>query len=577
MQPEDRTRHSSKSSVWIDPAYMPHHARTEEEELSLSSYQALSGEAGAGGGATWGDVAPAREAYRQPNPITPTPPTLDNLAGLSSPVPPRAPTPGGQAPRLPSPVWQYDSPDYEIESSIAALSLAISTASAASEEPTEAATSGPFAGEEFLVADLPTRPEMSADVSPVADLPARPPLSVESPAIDELPTRPDMFADAAGTAFVADLPTRPEHASLRSGAPLLALAEIDTVPPPLILPAGRDATGYEPNRPTQALIPARSSAVGPRPTVKLHIPDEPQQPGPASWTAGGAAQSRLAHRLIERPARRSSAYSLSSLHLNPLDRLRWWLLKPGRIEFLLWLVGTVLLVAGSLALLLATSLSFGWLMVGQQGRSPSSGTTHSLPTVVTYPGLKLTLLDSGPFLPGQNIQLRGQGFTPHGDIFFTYDQMQPLTLPGHAPAMAQADARGTFSMTLALGTGQQWYAGLHLIEARDLVSGHLAVVKITIVAPASQNGGQQTGAPTGTTISGKGTPTPASGNGNAPTPVPGGQTPVPVTPTPTVGTTPTPTPNPSPTPTDTPTPAPTSTPTPAPPTPTPTPATTPTP
>src|SRR5579884_175732 len=582
MQPEDRTartRHSSKSSVWIDPAYMRHHARAEEEELSLSSYPALNGEVGAGGGATWGEIAPACEAYRQPNPITPTPPTLDNLPGLSSPVSPRAPAPGGQAPRLPSPVWQYDSPDYEIESSIAALSLAIPTGPTMPEEPTEAAISGPFAGEEFLVAELPTRPEMPADVSPLAGLPTRPPLSLESPAIDELPTRPDMFvdaADAAGTALVADLPTRPEHASLRADAPLLALAELDTVPPPLILPAGYDATGQEPNRPIQALIPARSSAVGPRPTVKLHIADEAQQPGP-SWTAGGAAQSRLAHRLIERPARRSSAYSLSSLHLNPFDRLRWWLLKPGRIEFLLWLVGTVLLVAGSLALLLATSLSFGWLMVGQQERSPSS--THSLPTVVTYPGLKLTLQDKGPFLPGQNIHLRGQGFTPHGDIFFTYDQMQPLTLHGNAPAMAQADARGTFSITLTLGTGQQWYAGLHLIEARDLVSGHLAVVKITIAAPASQNGGSRTGAPTGTAISGKGTPTPASGNGSAPTPGPGpgGQTPVPVTPTPTVGTTPTPTPNPSPTPTDTPTPAPTSTPTPAPPTPTPTPATTPTP
>ena len=573
MQPEDRTartRHSSKSSVWIDPAYMRHHARNEEEELSLSPHLALSGEAGAAESSTWGEVAPVRGAYRQPNPITPTPPTLNNGTGL--PVPPRTPAHKGQVPRLPSPVWQYDSPDYEIESSIAALSLAIPSAPG---EPTGSAASGPSAGEEFLVADLPTRPDKAADISPLAGLPTRPPLSIESPTVDELPTRPDMMVDAADAALVADLPTRPEHASPHVDAPLLALAELDTVPPPLILPAGGEAEAHEPNRPTQALIPARSSAVGPRSTVKLHIADEAQKS--ASWTAGGAAQSRLAHRLIERPARRAPAYSASSLHLNPLDRLRWWLLKPGRIEFLLWLVGTVLLVAGSLAFLLATSLSFGWLTVGQPGRSPSS--THALPTVVTYPGLKLTLLDRGPFLPGQHIHLRGQGFTPHGDIFFTYDQMQPVTSRGNAPAMAQADARGTFSITLALGTGQQWYAGLHLIEARDLVSGHLAVVKITIAAPASQNGGQQTGAPTGTVVSGKGTPTPVSGNGNAPTPGPGpgGQTPVPVTPTPTVGTTPTPTPNPSPTPTDTPTPAPTSTPTPAPPTPTPTPATTPTP
>lgn len=547
MQAEDRssrTRRSSRSSVWIDPAYIRHNFTGEQGDLSLSPHTAMGGEEGLHGVSTWSDAsfAAPRTAYRQPNPITPTPPTLDGVPGMPSPIPPRASAYRGKAPRLPSPVWQYDSPDYEIESSIAALSLAVPAAPVEPAEAPASAMSDPFAEEAFLLAEQPTHPEMAGSTSALA----------------ELPTRPEM---PANTSMMAELPTHPEH---RAGR--LALAELDTVPPPLVLSADRNvAARPDPNRPTQALIPAHPTAVGPRPTRKLRLSDELQQPGLASWTAGGAEQSRLAHRLIERPARRGSAYSSSSLQLNPLDRVRWWLLKPGRIEFLLWLVGTILLIVGSLALLLATSLSFGWLAIGPLSRFSSSNNAHPLPTVVTYPGLKLTLLDKEPFLPGQSIHLRGQGFTPHGDVFFTYDHMQPLTSQGNMSAMARADAHGVLSVTLVLGTGQQWYAGVHLIEARDLVTGHLAAVHILIAIPASQNGGTTTNAPASVTPSPKGTLTPVPGSGNQPTPGPGpgGQTPVPITPTPTVGLTPTPTPTttPSPTPTTTPSPTPTTTPT----------------
>ncbi len=43
--------------------------------------------------------------------------------------------------------------------------------------------------------------------------------------------------------------------------------------------------------------------------------------------------------------------------LNPLENLRWWLLYPGRLEFLLWAAGTLLLLVITIALVLITVMS----------------------------------------------------------------------------------------------------------------------------------------------------------------------------------------------------------------------------
>jgi hypothetical protein len=617
MKPEDRSSHSSrssKSSVWIDPAYMRHSYVSEEEDSALPSQISMSDEAKRRSASARDDSSRStwRPRYRQPDPITPTPPALDVLPGTSSPVPPRASaqrgqsfpvspvparqsrsrqtrklssaltpepgTPSAIAPlqQRPSPVWQYDSPYYEIESSIPALSLAVPDAPTTSNSPVE-------------------------ELSP----------------IDELPTRPEVPSASP----IADLPTRPELQKANA-AHVSALAELDTVPPPLILSPAPDAP-VAPVVSTRALLPAPADTISAASLFDAAFSDRSRRfagtsasvgdalinrrstgghsatlpaigteglqllestagnASLASWTAGGAARSPRAQRLIERREKRNSS---SSVRLNPLDKVRWWLLKPGHIEFMVWLVGTLLLVAGSLVLLFTTSLSFGWLTIGPLSHFSSlQGNVHPLPTVVTDPHLKLELLDNkGPFLPGQNIHLHGNGFTPGDNVLFTYDHMEPFSSQDN---MTRADAHGTFTITLTLGTGSQWYPGPHLIEARDLVSGGLADVQITIVVPGSQNGSNGTNAPGSTAVPGKGTSTPTSGkgNGNTPTPGPGpgGQTPVPFTPTPTVGLTPTPTlsPSPSPTATVTPTPTstPTSTPTPSPTPPTPTPGSTPTP
>ncbi len=44
---------------------------------------------------------------------------------------------------------------------------------------------------------------------------------------------------------------------------------------------------------------------------------------------------------------------------NVFDRVRWWLLYPNRLEFLLWLVGTVLLISTSVVVILVVLLSAG--------------------------------------------------------------------------------------------------------------------------------------------------------------------------------------------------------------------------
>ena len=62
----------------------------------------------------------------------------------------------------------------------------------------------------------------------------------------------------------------------------------------------------------------------------------------------------------------SHAFGVGAQHTFPLrpgDKLRWWLLQPGRLEFLLWLLGTILLIAVTVILLLLLLSSLGYLAI----------------------------------------------------------------------------------------------------------------------------------------------------------------------------------------------------------------------
>ncbi|MDQ2716961.1 MAG: hypothetical protein M3Z08_18815 [Chloroflexota bacterium] len=336
---------------------------------------------------------------------------------------------------------------------------------------------------------------------------------------------------------VSELPTRPESpATPRTTRRLSHVDEIDTLPP--------DRTAGMPAFPPRTLVTATPKAV---------VPD------PASWTAGGAVTSTYAQRLIERTRPRKR----HTWSLNPLERLRWWLLAPGRLEFTLWIGGTILLISVTCMLLLATALSFGWFSPGAlAGNLPlsgnrSHGATDPGPaaTLTSTPGLTLACTDKGPLHPGQTIHLQGGGFGAHDVVTFTYDNQEPFSDPNGQPIVAQADGLGKFMLALTLKSA--WTPGQHIIVARDSQTQHLAVVTIDLSA-AVPGKASTPGSNHGPVV------TPGSGNGSgsngAPTPV--GRTPVP---TPPVHHTPTPTP-PTPTPTQappTPTQAPTDTPTPA--------------
>ena len=192
-----------------------------------------------------------------------------------------------------SPVWQYESPNFQAESSLSALSL--------------------------MVSETPTQPEVEAGARTTRRLPR--------------------------------------------------IDEIDTVPP----------------QPSRTLVPVTSQTS----VTTLSGPgrtsiDSWQAKGsdPVSWTAGAASQSSYAQLISTRGNRKKVRHRIP---LNPLDRMRWWLLRPGRIEFVLWLGGTILLVSVTCALLLVTAFSFGWLTPRSVGITSSniSGTSTKTQQVAT--------------------------------------------------------------------------------------------------------------------------------------------------------------------------------------------------
>ncbi len=279
-----------------------------------------------------------------------------------------------------------------------------------------------------------------------------------------------------------------------------------------------------------------------------------------SWTAGNASRSSHAQLISSRSRRKNSRMVV---HLNPIDRVRWWLLRPGHIEFILWLGGTVLLVAVTCVLLLVTAFSFEWVTPGFINTASTNTLRTSTgsgqqSTVVTTPKLVLIRIDKGPILPGQSIALHGQGFSHLGHIRFLFDGTQQLFDQNGQYASTQANAQGVFTTSVVLGTNLPWNPGLHSINAQDLATKRMATLHIILSPAPIGKGITSTPVPsyppyaTPPVV----TPIPSVTSGQ-PTPV--GQTPVPVTPTPHPVT-----PTPTSTSTSTPTPTSTSTSTPTP-------------
>jgi hypothetical protein len=336
---------------------------------------------------------------------------------------------------------------------------------------------------------------------------------------------------------ISEAPTQPELESRgKTTRRLPRIDEITTVPP-----LNEDHS----IKSSRALVPINSH----RDVTAFGRPDEttinilsPKEIDETSWTGGKASQSPYA-RLISSRSKRKNPHA--AISLNPIDRLRWWLLRPGHIEFVLWLGGTILLVGVTCVLLLVTAFSFEWITPGFIGSAstntigPSSGSKQQA-TVVTTHAMVLIRTDTGPVLPGQSIGLRGQDFSPHGHIRFLFDGTQQLFDQNGQPASTQADAQGAFSTTIVLNSNLPWHPGPHFINAQDLATKRMAELTIILAPAPIGKGVPSTPVPSYPPVVNPPGVTPIpSVTGGQPTPV--GQTPVPVTPTP-QPITPTPTP-----------------------------------
>ncbi len=514
------------ASVWIDPAvYAP-----PIEPSRSNGKRAAKGQ-------RYPSKLSSPSSKKHPNPITPVP----SQEAIS-----RATTrPGGSdsANQPASTVWEYESENYAVGTSLPSLSL--------------------------LVPETPTQPQITSSSN-----------SRETrrlPRIDEIDTTPPPAKSSEQTQATRHQPVslRLDEAEIAQLSPVLfqlqsqlSIEEIDTLPD-VYLGVGRQA----PTSPSALILaPGRPQGSQPRvlaPTMtsRALVPrayrDEMVESDTASWTAGSAANSSYARLIADPKLRKKKRHK--TITLNPLDRVRWWLLHPGRLEFILWLFGTLLLIVVTCSLLLLTAISLNWFSPtlpsantsSNEASAQSGTTTHASSTVVTTPGLSLNLLDKGPFVPGQPVHLHGQGFSHRGKISFTYNGAQSLTDQNGNVLTTQADAHGAFTVTVWTGDGSIWHIGHNIIIARDLKTNHLAAIDVVLDAASLGKTG-----PTTVSNSTPGvTPTGSSGGaggGTHPTPV--GQTPVPITPT--VTSTPSPTPSPSPTqvsPTATASPSPTST------------------
>lgn len=409
-----------------------------------------------------------------------------------------------------SPLWQDEAQDFVAESSVDALSLSFSRHKA------------------IAIDKLDTIPPPR---SPTLDeLDTVPQLS---PALDELDTLPPQLSPTLDRQNTVPPQLSP------------ALDELITQPPQKKkTPAARKDTVLFESRHSPMTMAAPATVEG--------VLQKDGSEG-VSWTTAQGKDSWLAQRVASKK-RDGKKNRKSSRSFNPVDSLRWWLLYPGRIEFLLWLNGAIVLVTITFLLLFATTLSMGWLNIGSATSNNTHGTLNTAgsvhkpapaqtpctvtnaqkpqcrSTTVSSSGLQLMLVDNNTLFASTPIYLHGRGFSTGGTVALTYDAQLPCR-----PNITQTNAQGTFSTSLLFGVDVK--AGRHKIVALDMASSHSVNVMVDIAA--TQAGG--TGSlPYGQPGSGV-----TTGQGGAPKP--GGQTPVPVVPTSAVAPTSVPTQVPTPT------------------------------
>src|SRR5579875_244789 len=260
------------------------------------------------------------------------------------------------------------------------------------------------------------------------------------------------------------------------------------------MPTEQDVT----RMPTQPAHPVDVTEIATKPASPIAVEEAATQPPPArrgqplsscsagsaplhSWTAGEGANSYYAKYIAGWGKFRTPRHRPA---LSAAERLRWWLLYPGRIEFLFWFGGTLLLMGITCVFLFVSLVSIGWIEMPHFNDNVGGYTEQSSCSVeqTCHPSVNphLQLLSKSPLISGQAISLRGQGFSPNGRVTLTHDHGLPCV-----PPTVQADARGSFTVTLQ-AAGVSWGTGTHHIQAYDMRSKRQVDLSLLIVTSSQK-------------------------------------------------------------------------------------------
>jgi hypothetical protein len=284
------------------------------------------------------------------------------------------------------------------------------------------------------------------------------------PAIDGLDTQP------SATSIQRRKKPVPADTSSRD------LADIDTAPPPIAKPSTKQGMEIAdiPTVPPGTRHPHRPGLF---PSLVA------QSPFSTDYALFHSAQTLVSHG------------NKRALRFNPFDRLRWWLLYPGRLETLLWSGGAVLLVGITIILSVATVLSVAVSHTDQadsthnyslQSATQASFcgnllTTNStmqkcvMATAASPEGLQISLVSTGPFMAGTTVHLQGHGFSPSGRVIITHDANQPCQ-----PGTVQVDQHGDFNLVLSLRRNLGWSPGNRTLMVEDATSGHRVMLAFVL-------------------------------------------------------------------------------------------------
>lgn len=236
---------------------------------------------------------------------------------------------------------------------------------------------------------------------------------------------------------------------------------------------------------TSPTLPTVSTTRSPTPIDE--IATQPQGPGTSTHYHHIYTDYALAAIDIMPPAplhtQQQRAYKRSFAQRR-LDHLRWWLLGPGRIEYLFWSGGTVLLLGITALIMLIIGMGAVISPDHLQAQTtpmanialchaPASQVNRAQETsggcvsIATASGIKAIMFNGRFMVSNSALYLSGQGFSTDGTIDFTYDAHIPCT-----PASTQADTRGDFSVVMNLNARPAWQAGNHQITIEDMTSHH---------------------------------------------------------------------------------------------------------